>query len=105
MILFRYDSKRRYTKAQEIDVLSIRKYKANGRGITFKDLMYSGLAKHKSQAQNTGTIRPPEPPIISNFFFANAIPVCCSVVINIREMTSTIEIVAFNILYLITVIL
>jgi hypothetical protein len=50
---FHSDSKRRYTRAQEVNALAVRKYKANGRGITFQDLMSSGLAKHKSQAQNT----------------------------------------------------
>jgi hypothetical protein len=50
---FQRGSKRRYTRAQEVNALAIRKYKANGRGITFQDLMSSGLAKHKSQAQNT----------------------------------------------------
>ena len=47
------DGKRRYTKAQEVDRLAIRKYKTNGRGITIHDLLSSGLARHKSQAQNT----------------------------------------------------
>ena len=44
---------RRYTRAQEVDALAVKKYKINGRGITFQDLISSGLAKHKSQAQNT----------------------------------------------------
>ena len=30
-----------------------KRYKINGRGITFQDLISSGLVKHKSQAQNT----------------------------------------------------
>jgi hypothetical protein len=33
--------------------LAVEKHKTSGRGITFKDLIISGLAKHKSQAQNT----------------------------------------------------
>ena len=49
------DSKRRYTRAQEIDALAVRKYKVNGKGITVQDLMSSGLAIHKSQAHNTLT--------------------------------------------------
>jgi len=49
----RFDSTRRYTRAQEVDALAVKKYKINGRGITFQDLISSGLAKHKSQAQNT----------------------------------------------------
>ena len=49
----RFDSTRRYTRAQEVDALAVKKYKVNGRGITFQDLISSGLAKHKSQAQNT----------------------------------------------------
>ncbi len=49
----RFDSTRRYTRAQEVDELAVKKYKINGRGITFQDLISSGLAKHKSQAQNT----------------------------------------------------
>jgi hypothetical protein len=48
-----YDIKRRYTRIQEVDTLAVRKSKTNGRGITFEDLIISGLAKHKSQAQNT----------------------------------------------------
>ena len=49
----RFDSTRRYTRAQEVDALAVKKYKINGRGITFQDLISSGLVKHKSQAQNT----------------------------------------------------
>lgn len=49
----RVDSTRRYTRVQEVDALAVKKYKINGRGITFQDLISSGLAKHKSQAQNT----------------------------------------------------
>jgi hypothetical protein len=46
-------SKRRYTRAQEVNALAIRNYKVNGRGITYHDLISSGLAEHKFQAQNT----------------------------------------------------
>ena len=48
-----YDGKRRYNRAQDVDALAVKKYKVNGRGITFQDLISSGFAKHKSQAQNT----------------------------------------------------
>jgi hypothetical protein len=48
----RFD-RRRYTRIQEVDALAAKKYKINGMGITFQDLISSGLAKHKSQAQNT----------------------------------------------------
>jgi hypothetical protein len=44
---------RRYTKAKQIETLAISKYKQNGRGISFKDLLANGLAKHKQQAQTT----------------------------------------------------
>jgi hypothetical protein len=49
----RVGNTRRYTRVQEVDALAVKKYKINGRGITFQDLISSGLAKHKSQAQNT----------------------------------------------------
>ncbi|PWU82777.1 MAG: hypothetical protein DLM72_00060 [Candidatus Nitrosopolaris wilkensis] len=44
--------KRRYIAAQEINDLAIRKFRKNGRGITYTDLI-GGLAKHKRQAQDT----------------------------------------------------
>ena len=49
----RCNRKRRYIKAHKIDALAVEKYKTNGKGITFRDLIYYGLAKHKRQAQNT----------------------------------------------------
>lgn len=48
----RAGSKRGYTKTQEVEALAVKKNKTNGSGITYQDLMSSGLAKHKSQAQN-----------------------------------------------------
>ncbi|MGH9989561.1 MAG: hypothetical protein ACREAS_03905, partial [Nitrososphaera sp.] len=45
--------KRRYTKTHDVATLAVEKFKTSGKGITFNDLMLSGLAKHKSQAQNT----------------------------------------------------
>lgn len=45
--------RRRYTRAQKIEQLAIRKYKNNGRGITFNDLISCGLTLHKEQAQIT----------------------------------------------------
>ena len=44
---------RRYTKAKSIETLAINKYRQNGRGICFKDLLSNDLAKHKLQAQAT----------------------------------------------------
>jgi hypothetical protein len=45
--------KRRYTKHQVIDKLAIDKYNGTGKGISFNDLVLSGLARHKRQAQET----------------------------------------------------
>ena len=45
--------KRRYTKSEEIDNLSIDKYHKSGRGIIHTDLLSSGLAIERRQAQNT----------------------------------------------------
>jgi hypothetical protein len=39
--------------AQEIDALAVKRFKTNGKGITFEDLIISGIATHKEQAQNT----------------------------------------------------
>ena len=44
---------RRYTKSKCIQNLAINKYRQNGQGICFKDLLSNGLAKHKQQAQIT----------------------------------------------------
>ncbi len=52
VITQRYGGKRRYTAAQEINDLAIRKFRKIGRGITYTDLI-GGLAKHKRQSQNT----------------------------------------------------
>jgi hypothetical protein len=45
--------KRRYTRSQDLSELAVNKYDANGRGITFKDLLKKELACHKKQAQET----------------------------------------------------
>ena len=45
--------RRRYTKVKCIEDLGINKYRQNGRGICFKDLLSNSLAKHKKQAQAT----------------------------------------------------
>lgn len=42
---------RRYNKSQDIQTLAVTKYKQNGRGITFNDLLSKGLTLHKGQAQ------------------------------------------------------
>jgi hypothetical protein len=46
-------SHRRYTNAKSIETLAINKYRQNGRGICFNDLLSHVLAKHKRQAQST----------------------------------------------------
>jgi hypothetical protein len=45
--------RRRYTRVQEVEQLAVRKYESNGKGMTFNDLLTSGLALHKEQAQIT----------------------------------------------------
>src|SRR5918994_6975441 len=47
------DKKRRYTKFEEINNLAIDEYHKSGRGITYTDLLSSGLAIDKRQAQDT----------------------------------------------------
>jgi hypothetical protein len=49
----KWKRQRRYTKAKQIETLAINKYKQNGRGIGFKDLLSNDLATHKQQAQIT----------------------------------------------------
>ena len=44
---------RRYTKAKRIETLAINKFRQNGLGINFNDLLSKGLAEHKPQAQGT----------------------------------------------------
>jgi hypothetical protein len=44
---------RRYTRAKEIENLAIKKYNETGRGLTFNDLLTSGLALHKKHSQIT----------------------------------------------------
>jgi hypothetical protein len=48
-----YHRKRRYTKSENIGILAIEKYQQTGNGITFADLLNTGLAKRKNHAQNT----------------------------------------------------
>jgi len=45
--------RRRYTRSDEISVLAINHYRKTGKGIIFEDLLSSGLAPHKDQAQTT----------------------------------------------------
>jgi hypothetical protein len=45
--------KRRYIRAQQIQNLAVDKYRRNGYGITFHDLISNGIASNKKQAQNT----------------------------------------------------
>jgi hypothetical protein len=47
------DSKRRYSNSQEIINLAIDKFKKNGKGIKYGDLLSSGLVQHKKQGQRT----------------------------------------------------
>jgi hypothetical protein len=44
---------RRYTRAKEIENLAIKKYNETGKGITFNDLLSSGIILHKKHAQIT----------------------------------------------------
>jgi hypothetical protein len=44
---------RRYNKANAIETASVDQYKKNGRGITYSDLLYNGVALNKTQAQVT----------------------------------------------------
>jgi hypothetical protein len=46
-------TRRRYTKSEEINHLAINHYRRTGNGITFKDLLSSGLSHHKEQARTT----------------------------------------------------
>jgi hypothetical protein len=46
-------SKRRYTTAQAIKDMAINKFRKNGHGIAYIDLVAHGVAKHKRQAQDT----------------------------------------------------
>lgn len=44
-----YRSRRRYTRAEHIEKLAVDKYKKNGQGLTFNDLLSTGLASNKKQ--------------------------------------------------------
>ena len=46
-------NRRRYTRVKDIETLAVDKYKRNGKGITFRDLLSTRLALHKEQAQTT----------------------------------------------------
>jgi hypothetical protein len=46
-------NRRRYTRAQHIESFAVDKYKKNGKGITFNDLLYAGMASNKNQSQCT----------------------------------------------------
>jgi hypothetical protein len=49
----KYKRQRRYNKAQVIETIAINQYKKNGKGITYRDLLASGVATNKIQAQVT----------------------------------------------------
>jgi hypothetical protein len=44
---------RRYNKAQVIETIAVSQYRKNGKGITYKDLLSSGVASNKEQARVT----------------------------------------------------
>jgi hypothetical protein len=46
-------TRRRYTKSDEINDLAINHFRKTGNGITFENLLSSGLAHHKEQARTT----------------------------------------------------
>jgi hypothetical protein len=46
-------NRRRYSRVTDIETLAVDKYKKNGKGITFRDLLSARLALHKEQAQTT----------------------------------------------------
>lgn len=48
----RHKPKRRYTKAQKIEELAIDRYKSTRKGITYQDLIRSGLSHSQKHAQN-----------------------------------------------------
>jgi hypothetical protein len=48
-----YGRRRRYTRAEQIEKLAVEKYKKNGKGIIFNDLLSRGLASNKKQSQIT----------------------------------------------------
>jgi hypothetical protein len=45
--------RRRYTRAEQIEKLAVDKYKKNGQGLIFGDLLRAGLARNKQQSQIT----------------------------------------------------
>jgi hypothetical protein len=48
-----YKRRRRYTRAEQIEKLAVDKYKKNGKGLTFNDLLSTGLVSNKKQSQIT----------------------------------------------------
>jgi hypothetical protein len=42
--------RRRYTRAEQIEKLAVDKYKKNGTGVTFNDLLCAGMASNKKQS-------------------------------------------------------
>ena len=46
-------TRRRYTKAHDIEALAVNKYRTNGKGLTVNDLLSKGVVSHKKQAQIT----------------------------------------------------
>jgi hypothetical protein len=49
----RDQNKRRYNKSQTIETVAVNQYKKNGKGITYRDLLPTGIASNKTQAQVT----------------------------------------------------
>jgi hypothetical protein len=50
---YRTRTRRRYTKAHDIEALAVNKYRTNGKGLTVNDLLSKGVVSHKKQAQIT----------------------------------------------------
>jgi hypothetical protein len=48
-----YGRRRRYTRATQIEKFAVEKYKKNGKGITYNDLLLYGLGSNKRQSQIT----------------------------------------------------
>jgi len=49
----KYKRQRRYTKAQVVETVATNKFKKNGKGITYRDLLSTGVASSRTQAQVT----------------------------------------------------
>jgi hypothetical protein len=48
-----HKTRRRYTKAYDIEALAVYIFRTNGKGLTFNDLLLNGIATRKQQAQVT----------------------------------------------------